>query len=458
MLNKVDFSPYFYSPEALANKVLEEYFKIETPSFPINPFDILEKFGILYQFRDFKKLEGVYIVPEDEDDLAVIGININRPITRQRYSACHELCHHIKDRVTSKETKFTCEGGFFSPVERFAEDFAGYLLMPTNELRRVSNKFVKNGYVTFDDALYIADYFGVSFKGCVCTLAYRLNRIEGETDSRKLSKRIDKYKPNQKRKALGLPNYDCQLLKNIIDSYATFIHRDNGIVWYKFKNEFIYNENKLEGVEVSEEEVAEIVTDLRLNKQTSVYCTDEYTSFIEVAGHAAAFDYIMETEHTISGFKILDLHKQLFQFAPYPDEAGKTRNTNNRVSNAKFEPVPYTEITNEILKLDIKIKTLIEHIEEYSLSAYIDECVKIHHMITIIHPFNDGNGRVSRLLLNWLMRLKKLPPVYLKYKDKKMYYDALELVDTKGKFEQLNSIFYREVLNSMIRLDEFFEI
>ncbi|MBZ9685711.1 hypothetical protein G9F72_005020 [Clostridium estertheticum] len=43
-------------------------------------------------------------------------------------------------------------------------------------------------------------------------------------------------------------------------------------VCYKFKNDFIYNENRLEGINIDLEEVAEILTDIRIHKQDSKYC------------------------------------------------------------------------------------------------------------------------------------------------------------------------------------------
>ena len=61
---------------------------MEEPSFPIDPFKMIRDFGIVYQFMDFKDLEGIYIIPEEENDIPIIGINFGRPITRQRYTAC----------------------------------------------------------------------------------------------------------------------------------------------------------------------------------------------------------------------------------------------------------------------------------------------------------------------------------------------------------------------------------
>ena len=89
------------SPEELAQAVIFEYYDGKEPSFPIDPFRMIRDFGIVYQFMEFKDLEGIYILPEDEEDIPIIGINFGRPITRQRYTAAQELCHHIKDRDSS---------------------------------------------------------------------------------------------------------------------------------------------------------------------------------------------------------------------------------------------------------------------------------------------------------------------------------------------------------------------
>ncbi len=86
------------TPKELAEKVLEEKYGRELPSIPIDPFQLMRDYGIIYQFMGFKDLEGIYLVPEDGDDIAVVGINYKRRITRQRYTAAHELCHHLKDR------------------------------------------------------------------------------------------------------------------------------------------------------------------------------------------------------------------------------------------------------------------------------------------------------------------------------------------------------------------------
>lgn len=133
MFSGIDLSDYFYKPEILAKKVLEIYFSQKIPSYPIDPFDILKQMNVVYQFRDFKDLEGIYIVPEDENDISIVGINNNRPVTRQRFTAAHELCHNIKDKNESSICPI--DGREKNPVEKYADKFASELLMPTEELK-----------------------------------------------------------------------------------------------------------------------------------------------------------------------------------------------------------------------------------------------------------------------------------------------------------------------------------
>ena len=168
------------------------------------------------------------------------------------------------------------------------------------------------------------------------------------------------------------------------------------------------------------------------------------------------YDYLFSTKENISAFNLLQLNKLLYQYSPYPEAAGTFRQTNNIVLQSSFETSDYHDIFVLIADVDKEVKKLILDKDKISLTDFIDRVVRIHHGITVIHPFPDGNGRVSRAFLNWMFTLKKLPPVYLKYENKQKYLDALAKADQFDDFEPLIEIFYREILRSMYELNSKF--
>lgn len=52
----------------------------------------------------------------------------------------------------------------------------------------------------------------------------------------------------------------------------------------------------------------------------------------------------------------------------------------------------------------------------------IEHIAKIHSQFEKIHPFSDGNGRISRLIMVAMMLRANLPPTIIKKEDKQRYY------------------------------------
>lgn len=435
-------------PERLAAVYLSQYFRDREMVYPINPFKMLQDESVVFLMRDFGHLEGVFIPAKDDNDTPMVGINMNRPITRQRFTAAHELCHYFRDSEQQ-----ICPIGRKSALEKFADCFASGVLMPIGELRSQVSKRAQNSNIEFDDILEIANYFGVSFESCVFRIAYLIHAVSGNTESSELKKRIKKYKPDTRRQERGFNN--VLLYEGLIDSYEIplrFI--PNEFARNVFQNDYVYNDSRMEGVDIDPETAAEIVTDIRLNQKNSQHCTEEKEVFLSIAGQKAIYDYIFEhpTPDKCSVFDTVTINRKLFSYFPHPEFGGQIRQSNTLVLGAKFDTIDYSKIIPELMKVEEKVQLLFEHRTEHSLSSYIENLIKIHHELTVIHPFGDGNGRTLRAFLNLMMVRNGLTPVYVKLEDRESYLEALATADKSANYDYLYEFFFRAILRTSVEL------
>ncbi|MEA4878916.1 hypothetical protein SDC9_10413 [bioreactor metagenome] len=442
----------YTDPECMAADYLIAYFGNQKIEYPINPFTLLKDEGVLFTLSNFHKLEGVYVPATSESDIPIVGINANRPITRQRFTAVHELCHHFRD--ASKQISCPMYGKK-TTIESFADRFAAAVLMPIAELRvQVNKRKNTRGNVSFDDVLEIADYFGVSFESCLFRIAYRIHAIDGDTESASLKKRIVKYAPDKVRKSQHMTY--TNLYAGLIDNYREQLaFSPTEHARYLFQNEYIYNDSRMEGLDVTVEQASEIVTDLRLNMQNSCFCNEENESYLSVAGHYVMYQDIFAepVKESISIYDMLPLNKKLFSYYPHPEFGGAIRQNNTLVLGAKFETVDYHDIFNALAKVDNDIKSFYEKRGEMPISEFVKHVARIHHRITVIHPFPEGNGRTSRAFMNVQFVRAGLPPIYIKVEEKPAYIDALSLIDKATIYDELYEIIFRMIIKSHVALN-----
>lgn len=84
------------------------------------------------------------------------------------------------------------------------------------------------------------------------------------------------------------------------------------------------------------------------------------------------------------------------------------------------------EVENDMLDL---CKEVYDTVDDRS----IEVAAYFHLVFESIHPFSDGNGRVGRLMMNYLLMLKNHPPINIFSEDKDTYYMALEVFDRTGE-------------------------
>lgn len=436
--------------EELANKILKEikekHGKIK---YPIDPFKLLKENNIIVTTSNFEKLEGIIL--KDKDGTVIVSINKNSGFQRQRFTAAHEFCHYIKD-LDSTNSNINCLKNSKSLIEKYADEFASKLLMPTNELKHQCSKYEKNGYVSFEDVTYISEYFGVSFKACVNRIAYDLGMIEGEISPKVINDRIKKYKPEKKRRELILKTNDKELVDNIIDSLNYKMIETNTIVGARFIYDYIYYDNRIEGITIPKNEVNYMLADLRLNKEKSEFYNMENEGIIMTLGNLKLQEYVINTTDAVSVLQCGKLHCLLNFYTPFPEYSGIYRRDDAVIRKGVSQPILYININNELEKLDKQLQEVIKNKNNYSISEYINKVVPIIHKFTIIHTFSDGNGRVSRALLNWILKEKKIPPIYIDSTSRSEYLEALSIADKTNNYDKLIMLIEKRVINTMTEL------
>lgn len=443
------------TPEQLADAVFQKLKSEHSEDiFPIDPFKLLQNSGVLISSSTFKNLEGIIL--NDSDDITVVSINSQRPWTRQRFSAAHEYCHFIKDLKKGKNDidRIECLVGANDPIEKYADQFASALLMPLSALNKLCHKYKNShGFVDFDSIIYISEFFGVSFESCVFRIAYKLNMIEGDISPKVLKKRIKAYHPAQKRQELILNNNDSLLIGNLIDSLSYCMVNLNSNIGAKFLNNYIYYDNRLEGI--NQADTAYILADLNFNKQNSQFLKSNDESTIMTLGNYIMQEYVLTTSDRLKITNCSQLHQLLYKYAPFPEYAGCYRSSNAMISRGTIQPVDYQEIPTKISELSDELDFFLKDISHYTPSEYIERVVYFIYKFIKIHPFSDGNGRVSRALLNWLLRLKNIPPIYINDECKNEYLNALSAIDISENYMPLILLVEKRVINTLMELHNY---
>ncbi|CAG7836388.1 unnamed protein product [Allacma fusca] len=115
---------------------------------------------------------------------------------------------------------------------------------------------------------------------------------------------------------------------------------------------------------------------------------------------------------------ILNIHKHLMGFVD-PADAGRFRQTQVYVGG--HTPPPPKIIPESIQQLIQWLNS-----EEALQLHPIHYAAIAHYKLVYIHPFTDGNGRTSRLLMNWVLMQAGYPPVIIRKQDRQLYYSHLD--------------------------------
>ena len=172
---------------------------------------------------------------------------------------------------------------------------------------------------------------------------------------------------------------------------------------------FTYNTNAIEGSTITLEEAREIIHDkISPNKPIK--------DVRETEGHSKVFLRMLNKSEKITKGLLLGWHKNIFDETK-PDIAGKFRDYLVRVG---------PHLAPDWQDVEKLMKNFVELINKNKKMNPVELTGRAHYQFEKIHPFGDGNGRIGRLLMNFILWHKGYPMLIIEYKKRKSYYKALQ--------------------------------
>lgn len=202
--------------------------------------------------------------------------------------------------------------------------------------------------------------------------------------------------------------------------------------------EWTYNTNAIEGNTLTINETKVVLEGITVGGKTM-------REHLEVINHRDAVTYVEEivkNKETFSEWQIKNLHRLILK--GINDEfAGVYRDQQVFISGAKHRP-PAPFLIKE------QMEELINWYEQKSNQLHpITRGAMLHAIFVGIHPFIDGNGRTSRLLLNLELMKAGYPPVIIKVENRLNYYEALDKAHTQKEYDDFIQLVAKEAEESL---------
>ncbi|WP_051315374.1 Fic family protein [Algoriphagus terrigena] len=245
------------------------------------------------------------------------------------------------------------------------------------------------------------------------------------------------------------------VLKNELDQLRPISEDREELIMQKFRLDWNYHSNNLEGNSLSFGETKALIL-FGITAQGK-----PLKDHFEITGHDKAIKWVLDVvkgEYPLTENFIRELHTLLLK-EPYEVDAITPAGlpTKRRIQVGQYKSVPnhVQTKTGEIFRFASVEETpslmhdLIEWYRAESEQPNVNPILlaaEFHYRFIRIHPFDDGNGRMARILMNFILIHFGYPPLIIKTEDKQNYFSALRQADA-GMIEP----FFEYITSNLIR-------
>ena len=182
--------------------------------------------------------------------------------------------------------------------------------------------------------------------------------------------------------------------------------------------EWTYNSNGIEGNTLTLRETQVILEGITVGGKS-------IKEHLEAINHEQAIlflDELVKEDNPITEWNIKNIHQLILKEIDN-ENAGKYRKENVTIKGATHIPPDYITVPELMEKLILNYKT-------WNIYHPIVKATLLHGELVKIHPFIDGNGRTSRLIMNLDLMNSGYNPIIIKKEDRLKYYEALDKAHT----------------------------
>ena len=204
--------------------------------------------------------------------------------------------------------------------------------------------------------------------------------------------------------------------KQLLDSHRPLPADRIGKLREALEIEYTYHSNAIEGNRLTFRETQLVIREGVTIGGKSV------RDHLEARNHPKAISYVESLkDRDLMEIAVLELHGIIF--LGILENTGSFRKSQVFIEGSDYLPPPAFEVP-------VLIKELLEWLRKNPEELRpVEVAAVFHHRFVSVHPFDDGNGRVARLLMNLLLIKRGYPFTVVRNYDRRRYYDTLRKAD-----------------------------
>ena len=227
---------------------------------------------------------------------------------------------------------------------------------------------------------------------------------------------------------------DAETLQDLKEGYKEWLRKNPESLKNKLYDDFVirftYHSNAIEGNRLTLRQTALILKDKVL--PSGVRASDYH----EAVNGKECLEFLKEYKGELNN-RLLEKVNGILTKNTGVVYGGRIRFFDVKIEGSKHVPPPNEEVKKHLLNMYKWYSANKHKLHPFELATMI------HAKLTWIHPFEDGNGRTSRTIMNWILMKNGYPMFFIPFEKREEYYLTLEEADKEN---------FKEYISRMLRL------